>query len=51
LEPFWQAAEDLQAAVFVHPWDMDKSPRMEKYWFPWLIGCGITVSATYLHIA
>jgi aminocarboxymuconate-semialdehyde decarboxylase len=37
LEPFWKKAEELQAAIFVHPWDMDKS-RMSDYWFPWLIG-------------
>ena len=37
LEPFWTAAEELGAAVFVHPWDMDKE-RMPKYWLPWLVG-------------
>ena len=32
------AAEDLGAAVFVHPWDMLGRDRMEKYWLPWLVG-------------
>ena len=38
LAPFWTAAEALGAAVFVHPWDMAQDGRMEKFWFPWLIG-------------
>ncbi|KAJ3337309.1 hypothetical protein HDU93_001258 [Gonapodya sp. JEL0774] len=37
LEPFWTACEELDAAVFVHPWDMTSNTRMEKYWFPWLV--------------
>merc|ERR1711973_359883 len=39
LDPFFTAAEQLQAAVFVHPWDMDDmSGRINKYWMPWLVG-------------
>lgn len=38
LDGFWAACERLQVPVFVHPWDMDTKGRMEKYWFPWLIG-------------
>lgn len=34
-EPFWTACEELDAAVFVHPWDMSNHSRMQKYWFPW----------------
>lgn len=34
-EPFWSACEELDAAVFIHPWDMIRSNRMDKYWFPW----------------
>ncbi|PVV00140.1 hypothetical protein BB559_000083 [Furculomyces boomerangus] len=37
-EPLWKAAEELDTVIFVHPWDMDTSSRMSKYWFPWLIG-------------
>ncbi|CAI2174659.1 20528_t:CDS:2 [Funneliformis geosporum] len=46
LDLFWNACEELDAAVFVHPWDMENKGRMEKYWFPWLIGmpCETTVS-------
>lgn len=31
-------AERLNAAVFVHPWDMLAAERMERYWMPWLVG-------------
>lgn len=31
-------AEQLGAAVFVHPWDMMGKERMPKYWLPWLVG-------------
>lgn len=38
LFPVFQAAQELSAAVFVHPWDMMGQERMEKYWLPWLVG-------------
>ena len=38
LEVIWQTAERLDAAVFVHPWDMIGANRMPKYWMPWLVG-------------
>ncbi len=38
LFPFFEAAEALGAAVFVHPWDMLGKERMGKYWLPWLLG-------------
>jgi len=34
----FQAAEELGAAIFVHPWDMVGKEKMEKYWLPWLVG-------------
>lgn len=36
--PFWQAAEELGAAIFVHPWEMMGEGDMMKYWLPWLVG-------------
>jgi aminocarboxymuconate-semialdehyde decarboxylase len=36
--PILEAARDLGAAVFVHPWDMVGKERMAKYWLPWLVG-------------
>jgi aminocarboxymuconate-semialdehyde decarboxylase len=38
LQPVWSAAEELDAAIFVHPWDMLGKERMPKYWLPWLVG-------------
>lgn len=38
LDVVWSAAEQLEAAIFVHPWDMVGKKRMPKYWLPWLVG-------------
>jgi len=38
LQPVWSAAEQLGAAIFIHPWDMVGKERMPKYWLPWLVG-------------
>jgi aminocarboxymuconate-semialdehyde decarboxylase len=36
--PIFEAAAELGAAVFVHPWDMMAKEKMPKYWLPWLVG-------------
>jgi aminocarboxymuconate-semialdehyde decarboxylase len=36
--PFWQAAQDLNCSIFIHPWDMMGEHEMTKYWLPWLVG-------------
>jgi aminocarboxymuconate-semialdehyde decarboxylase len=36
--PFFEAAEQLGAAIFVHPWEMMGRDQMTKYWLPWLVG-------------
>jgi aminocarboxymuconate-semialdehyde decarboxylase len=38
LDAVWRAAEEVGAAIFVHPWDMVGKERMQKYWLPWLVG-------------
>lgn len=38
LFPVFEAAEELGAAIFVHPWDMMGRQNMPKYWLPWLVG-------------
>jgi aminocarboxymuconate-semialdehyde decarboxylase len=38
LFPVFEAAAELGAAVFVHPWEMVGRERMPKYWLPWLVG-------------
>jgi len=35
---FYEAAEKLGCALFVHPWEMIGEKDMEKYWLPWLVG-------------
>jgi len=34
----FEAAAELDAAIFVHPWDMMGEASMQKYWLPWLVG-------------
>ncbi len=38
LDVVWRTAEQLDTAIFVHPWDMMGKSRMPKYWLPWLVG-------------
>lgn len=36
--PIFEAAQELGAAIFVHPWEMLGRERMSRYWLPWLVG-------------
>tara|TARA_Y100000996_G_C22527989_1_gene645248 strand:+ start:280 stop:1278 length:999 start_codon:yes stop_codon:yes gene_type:complete len=36
--PFYQAAQDLDMPLFIHPWEMMGMSQMSKYWLPWLVG-------------
>jgi len=36
--PIFEACQDLNMAVFVHPWNMMGMDQMKKYWLPWLVG-------------
>ena len=38
LFPVFEAAAELGAAIFIHPWDMMGKSRMPRYWLPWLVG-------------
>lgn len=38
LFPVFQAAQDLGAAIFVHPWQVLGQERLKKYWLGWLVG-------------
>jgi len=38
LFPIFEACQDLDMAIFVHPWDMMGKSEMERYWLPWLVG-------------
>ena len=34
----FEACQELDMAVFVHPWDMMGADRFDKYWMHWLVG-------------
>lgn len=36
-DALWEAAEELGAAIFVHPWDMMGMDQLSDYWLPWLV--------------
>ncbi len=36
--PIFQACQDLDMALFVHPWNMMGEDHMRRYWLPWLVG-------------
>lgn len=38
LDAFWTAVEELNCAVFIHPWDMSSEDRLKKHWFQWTLG-------------
>ncbi len=44
LFPIFEAAQDLGAAIFVHPWQVLGRERMPKYWLPWLVGMPATTT-------
>ena len=36
-DPIWETAQSLDAAIFVHPWDMMGMDQLKNYWMPWLV--------------
>ena len=36
--PFFEAASELGASIFIHPWEMMGSTEIKQYWLPWLVG-------------
>ena len=36
--PLLEADQDLDMAIFVHPWDMMGQDKMPNYFLPWLVG-------------
>ena len=36
-EPVYTRAEQLNVALFVHPWGMDNQGRRNNFWLPWLV--------------
>lgn len=50
LFPVFEAAEELGAAIFVHPWDMMGMDRLTDYWLPWLVSMPAETSAAICSI-
>ena len=44
LFPIYEACEDLDMAIFVHPWWWMAKEKMDKYWLPWLVGMPMETS-------
>ena len=42
--PIFQACQDLDMSVFVHPWWWTAKDKMPKYWLPWLVGMPMETS-------
>jgi len=38
LFPVFEACEKMDMCVFVHPWEMMGTDKMQRYWLPWLVG-------------
>lgn len=38
LFPIFEAMQELDMALFVHPWWYSAKTKMPKYWLPWLVG-------------
>jgi aminocarboxymuconate-semialdehyde decarboxylase len=36
--PIFQACEQLDMSLLVHPWNMMGEKEMQRYWLPWLVG-------------
>ena len=36
--PIFEACQNLDLAVMVHPWNMMGEKNMQRYWLPWLVG-------------
>ncbi|MBP7272695.1 MAG: amidohydrolase [Saprospiraceae bacterium] len=36
--PIFEACQQLDMAVMVHPWNMMGQAHIQKYWLPWLVG-------------
>ncbi len=49
--PIWEAAQDLDAAIFVHPWDMMGMDQMPRFWLPWLVAMPAETSRAICSLA
>nr|XP_027194661.1 2-amino-3-carboxymuconate-6-semialdehyde decarboxylase-like [Dermatophagoides pteronyssinus] len=50
-EPFWKASVDYNMPLFIHPWDVIKPNRWNKFWLPYIVGMTAETTATALQLA
>lgn len=50
-DAFWEEADELGAAIFVHPWDMMGFEQLRKYWMPWLVSMPAETSRAICSLA
>lgn len=50
LFPVFEAASELGAAIFIHPWDMNGGARMNDYWLAWLVGMPSETALAICHL-
>jgi aminocarboxymuconate-semialdehyde decarboxylase len=44
LFPIFEAMQELDMALFVHPWWYSANKKMQNYWLPWLVGMPMETS-------
>ena len=42
--PIFEACQDLEMSIFIHPWWWMSKHKMPKYWLPWLVGMPAEIS-------
>ena len=42
--PIYEACEELDMSIFVHPWWWMAKEKMDKYWLSWLVGMPMETS-------
>eukprot|EP01064_Diplonema_japonicum_P033589 TRINITY_DN6660_c3_g1_i1.p1 TRINITY_DN6660_c3_g1~~TRINITY_DN6660_c3_g1_i1.p1 ORF type:complete len:500 (+),score=158.20 TRINITY_DN6660_c3_g1_i1:45-1544(+) len=51
LFPVFEAAQELNVSIMVHPWDMmGASEHGNKYWLPWLVGMPAETTRAMCHM-
>ena len=46
----FEACQDLDMAVFIHPWDMMGADTLQQYWLPWLVSMPAESSRAICHL-
>lgn len=50
LDPFWAAAEELGAFVFIHPWGCSLGPRLARYYLGNIVGNPTETTLALTHL-